>query len=71
MKIGKLTVDRRDRLGCGFGHVFTGTFNGQKVAVKRIERHERQCDREEKALMKLDHPNVVRLLHKEETEDFR
>lgn len=71
MEIGKLTVDRQHRLGCGFGHVFLGTLNGQKVAVKRIENHERQCNREGKALMMLHHPNVVRLLHVEETEDFR
>jgi len=55
----------------GFATVFHGTFKGVPVAVKRIE-HERRCnDKEEKALGKLNHPNIVKLHKIEDSEDFR
>ena len=67
-----LTFDRKNMLGSGgFGHVLLGTFNGEEVAVKRIEQHKRCLDREEKALKILNHPNVMKLLGTEDTEDYR
>jgi len=67
-----ITFDRKSRLGSGgFGHVLLGTFNGESVAVKRIEHHKRCLDREEKALKMLDHPNVMKLLGIMDTEDYR
>ncbi len=67
-----ITFDRKTRLGNGgFGNVLLGTFNGEAVAVKRIEHHMRCLDREEKALKMLDHPNVMKLLGIMDTEDYR
>ena len=67
-----ITFDRNRRLGNGgFGHVLFGVFNGDEVAVKRIEHHKRCLDREETALKILDHPNVIKLLGIMDTEDYR
>jgi len=67
-----ILFDRKNILGSGgFGHVLLGTFNGEAVAVKRIEQHKRCLDREEKALNMLDHPNVMKLLGIMDTEDYR
>lgn len=67
-----ITFDRKSRLGSGgFGHVLLGTFNGEPVAVKRIEHHKRCYDREEKTLNMLDHPNVMKLLGIMDTEEHR
>jgi len=51
-----------------------GTLNQVPVAVKRIQLHDLEESfqiREETAMRKLDHPNVVKLLHVEENEDFK
>ncbi|XP_059351511.1 death-associated protein kinase 1-like [Daphnia carinata] len=59
----KISFDREKRIGeGGFGTVFKGKFGGREVAVKRVEIH-RVNEREEKAMLKLDHPNIVKLLH--------
>ena len=54
----------------GFGSVFPGTFQGRKVAVKRVELIN-ATDNEEEALKQLDHPNIVKLFHVECTDDFK
>ncbi len=59
------------RLGRGgFGSVFPGTFQGRKVAIKRVELIN-ATDNEEEALKQLDHPNIVKLFHVECNEDFK
>lgn len=51
------------------GIVFRGQFNGKGVAVKRIDKLEfiktpvADQNREEKAMTKLDHPNILKLFH--------
>ncbi|KAI9557760.1 hypothetical protein GHT06_014508 [Daphnia sinensis] len=67
----KIWFDRDVLLGQGyFGTVFKGKFGGREVAVKRVEVH-RVKEREEDAMMKLGHPNIVKLLHCESDKDFR
>ncbi|KAK4011260.1 hypothetical protein OUZ56_020373 [Daphnia magna] len=66
----KIQIDRNALLGeGGFGTVFKGEFGGRKVAVKRVELHHVD-KREEEAMLKLEHPNIVKLLHCEKDEDF-
>ncbi|XP_045028594.1 serine/threonine-protein kinase/endoribonuclease ire-1-like [Daphnia magna] len=66
----KIKIDRNALLGeGGFGTVFKGEFGGRKVAVKRVELH-LVDKREEDAMLKLEHPNIVKLLHCEKDEDF-
>ncbi|KAK4011301.1 hypothetical protein OUZ56_020417 [Daphnia magna] len=66
----KIFFDRDALLGLGgFGLVFKGKFGGREVAVKRVElRHVDK--REEDAMLKLEHPNIVKLLHYEKDNDF-
>ncbi|XP_059351755.1 uncharacterized protein LOC130694039 [Daphnia carinata] len=66
----KIWLDRQKPIGAGgFGTVFKGKFGGREVAVKRLEM--RHVDKiEEEAMLKLDHPNIVKLLHCEKDEDF-
>ncbi|XP_057380090.1 calcium-dependent protein kinase 2-like [Daphnia carinata] len=66
----KIWFDREKPIGEGsFGTVFIGKFGGREVAVKRVEM--RHVDkREEEAMLKLDHPNIVKLLHCETDNDF-
>lgn len=50
----------------GFGVVFQDVWRGIPVAVKRIKLDDIESNgREEDALGKLDHPNVVKLFHVE------
>lgn len=67
--------DRNQVLGRGgFGAVFRGYFNGNNVAVKRIEQislNTSLSDREERAMMNLNHPNVVKFIHAESDKNFR
>lgn len=78
----KIQYDPKDLLGQGgFGFVFRGTFRKADedtpipVAVKRIQfvaGYVSPIDgREEEALMKLNHVNVVRLFHVENQENDR
>ncbi|XP_045028756.1 RGS domain-containing serine/threonine-protein kinase A isoform X3 [Daphnia magna] len=66
----KIWFDRDVLLGQGaFGTVLKGKFGGREVAVKRVElRHVDK--REEDAMLKLEHPNIVKLLHVEKDNDF-
>ena len=56
-----------------FAIVFEGVWNGQPVAVKRVQlRWDWESDGvEEFQLARLCHPNVIKLLHVSRDEDFR
>jgi hypothetical protein len=70
-KLQSIELDPRDKLGQGgFGSVFNGKFGGKEVAVKRVESIETD-EREEDALKKLNHMNVVRLYHVESDNAFK
>jgi serine/threonine protein kinase len=68
-----LTFDRQNVLGVGgFGTVYQGVWGETKVAVKRIViKDAASNEQEEKALKLLDHPNVIKLFHMEEDQDFK
>ncbi len=55
---------RKNRLGSGgFGDVFVGSYNGEKVAVKRIPLSDANvCENEVDLQTKLAHENVLKLL---------
>ena len=55
----------------GFAKVFDGRWNEKKVAVKRVQLLDVGSTQEEEALQRLNHPNVVKLFHVENNEDFR
>ncbi|XP_045023640.1 uncharacterized protein LOC116920209 isoform X2 [Daphnia magna] len=66
----KIWFDRDVLLGQGaFGTVLKGKFGGREVAVKRVQLHHVD-KREEEAMLKLEHPNIVKLLHFEKDNDF-
>ena len=55
-----------------YGIVFEDVWRDKPVAIKRIQqRHISSNQREEEALLKLDHPNVIKLLHIDSHADFR
>ena len=56
-----------------YGIVFEGVWCKKPVAIKRIQLlHISSNQREEEeALQKLDHPNVIKLLHVESDSTFR
>ena len=66
-------LDKNKILGQGgFGKVFKAVWGEQKVAIKRIQLSDiTSNEREEEALQKLDHPNVIKLLHVESDSTFR
>ncbi len=70
-----LKFEREKLLGKGgFGVVFEGNWNGNPVAVKRINLTDvdlKDLEKEETAMKPLDHPNVIRLLHVQSDQDFR
>jgi hypothetical protein len=56
----------------GYGIVYEDIWDGRKVAVKRIEIFRTtNNEREEDAMHKLDHRNVVKLFHVEKDKDFK
>lgn len=62
---------KRVRLGQGgYGSVFPGKLDGCSVAVKRVQLTKLTND-EESAMGKLNHENVVKLLHSESDNDFK
>jgi len=70
----RIDYDQSQILGKGgFAIVFRGSFDGNIVAVKRIQQDMLAEDnqREEEALRRLDHPNVITLLFVEDDEDFK
>ena len=70
--VNSIIIDRCKLIGKGiYGIVFEGTWKGKKVAVKRIQIENVENNKEEEALKKLDHPNVVKLYHVESDSDFR
>ena len=71
--IQKIIIDKNKILGQGgYGTVFEGTWGNKKFAVKRILLENIDNDnKEEKALLKLDHPNVIKLYHVESDENFK
>ena len=70
-----LKYDRHIILGRGsFAAVFSGTLDGKPVAVKRIllyNLNKHFKTREEAAMKIMDHPNVLKLKHVREDEDFK
>ena len=55
-----------------YGIVFEGVWCDKPVAIKRIQLlHISSNQREEEALQRLDHPNVIKLLHVENDPMFR
>lgn len=69
----QLEVCKTDILGKGaYGYVFKGWLSGVQVAVKRIQLPDlpESC-RESRALDRLYHPNVIKLLHIEDDDNFR
>ena len=68
----QIAYDRNKLLGeGGFAKVFDGRWNEKKVAVKRVQLLDVGSTQEEEALQRLNHPNVVKLFHVENNEDFR
>ncbi|XP_057372421.1 serine/threonine-protein kinase/endoribonuclease IRE1-like [Daphnia carinata] len=70
--------DRSAVLGNGIdGMVFLGTFAGEEVAVKRIQlrmdkdANDARQSREEEAMKKLEHPNVLKLIEVQKDLDFK
>ena len=70
----KIKFERENVLGASNSSVFRGTFGGQSVAVKRIEKRYPPSpgeDREIAAQIHLDHRNVVKMIAAEQDDDFR
>ena len=68
-----VSFDRKKILGKG---VFEGNWNGQQVAVKRINLADQETNRigeqsPEEVLKNLDHRNVIKLLHVYSDDDFK
>ena len=73
--VGNLQIDRGNILHGtgGYSHVFRGIFNGEKVAVKRVQLINTADNRElenNQKLSRLNHPNIVQFKHYEEDDDF-
>lgn len=74
-RVGELSYDQL--IGSGsFGAVFCGSFNGSRVAIKRVRRNNDVDDKyvieQEVELLKKaqNHPNILRLIHTEMNDDF-
>ena len=72
--------EEENELGSGtFGVVYRGTFEGNAVAVKvrrevhsddeNIKQQEKEQEREMEEQLRLDHENVLKLLHVDELRD--
>ena len=68
----EIQFDRDFQLGqSGYGSVFPGTFQGKKVAVKRVQLIDATNKNEENNLQKLNHPNIVKLFHFDGDDNFK
>jgi serine/threonine protein kinase len=68
----EIQFDRKVRLGGGgHGSVFLGTFQGNKVAVKRVLVIDATNENEEKIMQQLNHPNIVKLFHLNSDDNFK
>ena len=68
----EIQFDRKVRLGQGgYGAVFPGTFQGNKVAVKRVQLIDATNENEENIMKQLDHPNIVKLFHFDRDDNFK
>ena len=68
----EIKFDREIRLGeGGYGAVFPGTFQGNKVAVKRVLVTGATNENEENIMQQLDHPNIVKLFHFYTDDNFK
>ncbi|KAK4005036.1 hypothetical protein OUZ56_006760 [Daphnia magna] len=70
-----MDYNKKEVLGEGCSAcVFRGTFNGEKVAVKRIQNFyldEINNEREENTMRNLNHPNVLKLLDVQQDQNFK
>lgn len=73
-----MELDEKVLLGKGAeGHVFLGTFAGEKVAIKRVLTNAdtvvdpARQRREDETMKKLEHPNVLKLIEVVEKQNFR
>jgi hypothetical protein len=58
----------------GYASVFSGTFRGREVAVKRVVQlvlTKSTANQEEIILMQLDHLNIVKCFHWESDDNFK
>ena len=71
--IQKIIINKSKILGQGgYGTVFEGTWGNEKFAVKRILLEKIDNDnKEERALQKLNHPNVIKLYHVESDKNYK
>ncbi len=70
MKLDRGIMLRHER----YGSVFHGNFNGEKVAVKRVQHFDDVKNREleiNQKFSRLNHPNIVQYKHHEEDGNFR
>ncbi len=69
-----MKVDVEKVLGSGtYGNVYEGTFDGNPVAVKEFKRShyaiKKEQEREMEEHLRLDHENVLKLLHVDDSRD--
>lgn len=68
----RIKFDKNKNLGRGtFGIVYEGEYKKEVVAVKRILLDNIVDEREEHALKRLSHANVLKLFHVEDQGEFR
>lgn len=61
-------------LGSGINNVYRGTFDGKTVAIKKVQiarLRSIEGKREERAMKKLNHENIVKLFYVEDQGEFR
>ena len=75
--VGNFQIDRGNAIGKGgfISSVFAGIFNGEKVAVKRVQIIGLNSDDKielkiNQILSRFNHPNIVQFKHYEEDDHF-